>query len=87
VKVKKPSEMSTIESIQLFKIPQRWLFLKITTSDGIEGWDEPIIEGKADTVAAAVRDWALKLMKRRLKRPLRKGMTGIIQSGVTMMDQ
>ncbi|GLC90356.1 galactonate dehydratase [Lysinibacillus piscis] len=43
-----------IISYELFKVPPRWLFLKITTSEGIVGWGEPIIEGKADTVHAAV---------------------------------
>jgi len=39
-----------------FKVPPRWLFLKITTDEGIEGWGEPVVEGRADTVAAAVRE-------------------------------
>ena len=43
-----------IESFELFKVPPRWLFLKVTTSEGIVGWGEPVIEGKADTVKAAV---------------------------------
>lgn len=43
-----------IESYELFKVPPRWLFLRITTSEGIVGWGEPVIEGKADTVKAAV---------------------------------
>lgn len=43
-----------ISSYELFKVPPRWLFLKITTSEGIVGWGEPVIEGKADTVKAAV---------------------------------
>ncbi|MDK2933024.1 MAG: galactonate dehydratase [Clostridiales bacterium] len=42
-----------IKNIELFKVPPRWLFLKITTESGIVGWGEPVIEGKADTVAAA----------------------------------
>jgi len=43
-----------IKELELFKVPPRWLFLKITTDDGIVGWGEPIVEGKADTVATAV---------------------------------
>lgn len=50
--------MNRIEKIELFKVPPRWLFLKITTSDGMEGWGEPIVEGKAETVAAAVREFS-----------------------------
>src|SRR4051812_1861346 len=47
-----------IATVELFKVAPRWLFLKITTSSGIEGWGEPVIEGKADTVAAAVKEMA-----------------------------
>ena len=45
-----------IEKIDLFKVRPRWLFLKVTTKSGIVGWGEPIIEGRADTVAACVRE-------------------------------
>jgi galactonate dehydratase len=43
-----------IISYELFQVPPRWLFLKITTDDGIVGWGEPVIEGKAATVKVAV---------------------------------
>ena len=45
-----------IANFELFKVPPRWLFLKITTDDGLEGWGEPVVEGRAETVAAAVRE-------------------------------
>lgn len=45
-----------IQSMELFKVPPRWLFLKITTDDGVVGWGEPVVEGKADTVAACVNE-------------------------------
>jgi galactonate dehydratase len=45
-----------IKSIELFKVPPRWLFLKITTDDGLAGWGEPIVEGKAETVKTAVEE-------------------------------
>jgi galactonate dehydratase len=45
-----------IKSMELFKVPPRWLFLKITTDSGLVGWGEPAIEGKSDTVAAAVEE-------------------------------
>ena len=38
----------------LYLVPPRWLFLKIETDEGISGWGEPVIEGKAATVRAAV---------------------------------
>lgn len=40
----------------LYKVPPRWLFLKIETSEGITGWGEPVIEGKAATVKTAVEE-------------------------------
>ncbi|RTE54058.1 galactonate dehydratase [Arenibacter aquaticus] len=45
-----------IEKIELFKVPPRWLFIKITTKCGIIGWGEPVVEGKADTVAACIKE-------------------------------
>jgi galactonate dehydratase len=47
-----------IAKLELFKVPPRWLFLKITTTSGIEGWGEPVVEGKADTVKAAIEEMA-----------------------------
>jgi galactonate dehydratase len=43
-----------IINYELFTVPPRWLFLKIQTSEGIVGWGEPVIEGRAHTVKAAV---------------------------------
>ena len=39
---------------ELFVVPPRWLFLKLSTDAGIVGWGEPILEGKAATVKTAV---------------------------------
>ncbi|HHT69524.1 MAG TPA: galactonate dehydratase [Firmicutes bacterium] len=53
-----------IRSMELFKVPPRWLFLKVTTESGLVGWGEPIVEGRADTVAAAVREMEEYLLGR-----------------------
>jgi galactonate dehydratase len=45
-----------ITSLECFIVPPRWLFLKIETDEGIVGWGEPIVEGKAHTVKAAVEE-------------------------------
>lgn len=45
-----------IKKMELFKVPPRWLFLKIMTDDGLEGWGEPVVEGKAETVKTAVEE-------------------------------
>lgn len=45
-----------IISYELFQVPPRWLFLKIETDEGIIGWGEPVIEGRAATVKACVTE-------------------------------
>ena len=48
--------MSTITDYELFEMPPRWLFLRLETDDGLVGWGEPIVEGRAKTVRAAVEE-------------------------------
>ncbi|QLK27557.1 galactonate dehydratase [Natrinema zhouii] len=48
--------MSEITDYELYEVPPRWLFLKVTTSDGTVGWGEPVVEGRARTVRAAVEE-------------------------------
>ncbi len=45
-----------ITHYETFIVPPRWLFLKIETDEGIVGWGEPVIEGRAKTVQAAVEE-------------------------------
>lgn len=45
-----------ITGYELFLVPPRWLFLKVETDEGIAGWGEPVIEGKAATVKTAVEE-------------------------------
>ncbi|MGH2624597.1 MAG: galactonate dehydratase, partial [Sphingobacterium sp.] len=45
-----------ITGYKLYKVPPRWVFLKIETDAGLVGWGEPIVEGRADTVIAAVKE-------------------------------
>ena len=37
-------------------VAPRWCFLKIETDAGISGWGEPVVEGRAHSVAAAVEE-------------------------------
>lgn len=53
-----------IERIELFQVPPRWLFLRMTTDDGPVGWGEPVVEGRAATVEAAVREMEDTLLGR-----------------------
>jgi galactonate dehydratase len=45
-----------ITNIETFLIPPRWLFCRIATDEGIVGWGEPVVEGRAETVRAAVHE-------------------------------
>src|SRR5258708_21955434 len=45
-----------IASLTTYAVPPRWLFLKIETDDGLVGWGEPVLEGRAATVATAVEE-------------------------------
>jgi galactonate dehydratase len=45
-----------ITAIETFLVPPRWLFCKISTDDGVTGWGEPIVEGRAATVRTAVQE-------------------------------
>ena len=45
-----------ITQIDLFQVPPRWLFLKLTTRNGLTGWGEPVVEGRAATVETAIRE-------------------------------
>ncbi|MBA4491690.1 galactonate dehydratase [Paracoccus sp. S1E-3] len=45
-----------ITALKTFIVPPRWLFLKIETDEGVSGWGEPVIEGRALTVEAAVHE-------------------------------
>jgi galactonate dehydratase len=43
-----------ITGIETFLVPPRWLFCKVSTDEGITGWGEPLVEGRAEAVRAAV---------------------------------
>ena len=43
-----------IARVETFLVPPRWLFCRVETDDGIVGWGEPVVEGRAEVVRAAV---------------------------------
>ena len=45
-----------VTALELFAVPPRWLFLKLSTDEGIAGWGEPIVEGRVATARAAVEE-------------------------------
>jgi galactonate dehydratase len=53
VSVREPLRITRLET---FLVKPRWLFLKVHTNAGITGLGEPILEGRAKTCAAAVKE-------------------------------
>ncbi len=51
-----------IARIETFPVAPRWLFLRIETDDGLIGWGEPVVEGRASTVASAIEELSEYLM-------------------------
>lgn len=47
-----------ITAVRTYLVAPRWCFLRIDTDEGIVGWGEPVVEGRAHTVAAAVDELA-----------------------------
>ncbi|MFG6441843.1 galactonate dehydratase [Roseateles sp. LKC17W] len=45
-----------ITKLTTYRVPPRWMFLKIETDEGVVGWGEPVLEGRARTVEAAVHE-------------------------------
>jgi hypothetical protein len=45
-----------ITKLTTYRVPPRWMLLKIETDEGIVGWGEPVIEGRARTVETAVHE-------------------------------
>lgn len=45
--------MNAIVKIETFRVPPRWLFVRVETMDGIVGWGEASLEGHAEAVEGA----------------------------------
>lgn len=50
--------MPVIESIESFRVPPRWIFVKVSSSDGGSGWGEAIVPKRASAVEGAIADMA-----------------------------
>lgn len=46
-----------ITDLKTIHLRPRWMFLKIETDEGITGWGEPVVEGRARTVETAVNEF------------------------------
>lgn len=45
-----------VTGIETFLVAPRWVFVKLSTDEGVEGWGEASLEGRAETVQSAVRE-------------------------------
>src|SRR6476620_8225834 len=52
----KAKDALKVTKLETFLVQPRWLFLKVHTDAGIVGLGEPVVEGRAETVAAAVKE-------------------------------
>ncbi|KAL6711672.1 hypothetical protein ACN47E_004606 [Coniothyrium glycines] len=50
--------MGKIKTIEYFRVPPRWLFVKITDVDGNYGWGEASLEGHTQAVEGCLDAWA-----------------------------
>lgn len=49
--------MGKIAAIEYFRVPPRWLFVKITDEDGNFGWGEASLEGHTQAVEGCLDAW------------------------------
>ena len=54
--------MTHIAEIATFRVPPRWIFVRVTTEDGLAGWGESIVPKRARAVIGAIEDMASNLI-------------------------
>ncbi|KAG6873016.1 hypothetical protein C0995_003977 [Termitomyces sp. Mi166 len=47
---------SNIAKIEVFRVPPRWVLVRVETSDGIIGWGEGTLEGHTEAIEGAFKD-------------------------------
>jgi galactonate dehydratase len=47
-----------VTTVETFLVAPRWLFCRIGTDEGVVGWGEPVVEGRAATVRTCVEELA-----------------------------
>ena len=53
-----------ISGITVYEVKPRWIFVKLTTDEGIEGWGEMISGTKTETVVAGAKEMGAYLLGR-----------------------
>lgn len=54
--------MGKIASVEYFRVPPRWLFVKITDDAGNVGWGEASLEGHTQAVEGCLDAWISQCM-------------------------
>jgi galactonate dehydratase len=49
--------MAPIKSMEYFRLPPRWLFVKVTDEDGNVGWGEASLEGHTQATEGCLDAW------------------------------
>ncbi|KAL6302691.1 enolase C-terminal domain-like protein [Sparassis latifolia] len=50
------SSSSNIAKIEIFRVPPRWVFVRVETEGGIVGWGEGTLEGHTEAIEGAYKD-------------------------------
>ena len=54
--------MGKITELEYFRVPPRWLFVKLTDEDGNVGWGEATLEGHTRAVEGCLDDWKARYL-------------------------
>jgi galactonate dehydratase len=54
--------MAKIKSIEYFRIPPRWLFVKISDVEGNVGWGEASLEGHTQAVEGCLEAYTARVV-------------------------
>ncbi|KAF9233418.1 enolase C-terminal domain-like protein [Melanogaster broomeanus] len=53
---------SLISKIEIFRVPPRWLFVRVETADNFVGWGESTLEGHTEAIEGAFEDLASRFL-------------------------
>jgi galactonate dehydratase len=54
--------MAKIKSLEYFRVPPRWLFVKITDEEGRVGWGEASLEGHTQAVEGCLDAYTARVV-------------------------
>jgi galactonate dehydratase len=54
--------MGKITNLEYFRVPPRWVFVKITDEDGNIGWGESTLEGHTQAIEGCLESWKTRCM-------------------------